>query len=233
MTCPSSSPVAAKNWLIAEIASARYIFSCLVTLLAVLWLLTSSASAGDPAFASIETETLDEKPFMFPDDLRAGKLNIVMLAISEEQDNGTWQGEALLDWYAELAKAGLLSSDVMAWHFSVLKVPFFVKGLVRGGMGQRRGGGVRPRRARDRGARPDRRALSDRHAWRVDVDRQPRSSGDRGRQRCRGDRDARRPLGRRRADRHRDAGNDRARGGRRGPATRLADTGGHPDHIRP
>ena len=134
MTYPSSSPVAAKKWLTAEIAIARYIFSSLVTLLAVLWLLTSSASAGDPAFASIETETLDEKPFMFPDDLRAGKLNIVMLAISEEQDNGTWQGEALLDWYAELAKAGLLSSDVMAWHFSVLKVPFFVKGLVRGGM---------------------------------------------------------------------------------------------------
>lgn len=134
MSCRSSLPVAAKTWLTAEVAMARGLFFCWVTLLAMLSLLASSAFAGSLAFDSIETETLDEKAFMFPDDLRAGKLNIVMLAISEEQDNGTWQGEALLDWYAELAKAGILSSDVMAWHFSVLKVPFFVKGLVRGGM---------------------------------------------------------------------------------------------------
>lgn len=97
-------------------------------------LLGPDAFASEPAFQSIETETLDEKLFVFPDDLRAGKLNIVMLAISEEQDNGTWQGESLLDWYEQLAKAGVLSNDVMAWHFSILKVPFFVKGLVRGGM---------------------------------------------------------------------------------------------------
>jgi hypothetical protein len=57
-----------------------------------------------------------------------------MLAISEEQENGTWQGEALVEWYAALQNAGMLSTDVMAWHFSVLKVPFFVKGLVRGGL---------------------------------------------------------------------------------------------------
>lgn len=127
-------PVAAENHLSPEVGMARCIFPCAFILLAVLALFVPNAFAGNPAFASVETETLDEQAFMFPDDLRAGKLNIVMLAISEEQDNGTWQGEALLDWYAELAKAGILSSDVMAWHFSVLKVPFFVKGLVRGGM---------------------------------------------------------------------------------------------------
>lgn len=112
----------------------RFTFACALILLAAFSLLETEAVASEPAFQSIETETLDEKVFVFPDDLRAGKLNIVMLAISEEQDNGTWQGEALLDWYEQLAKAGVLSNDVMAWHFSILKVPFFVKGLIRGGM---------------------------------------------------------------------------------------------------
>jgi len=120
--------------LTAEIGIVRLAFPCAVILLAALSCLAPNAFADDSAFESIKTETLDEKPFVFPDDLRAGKLNIVMLAISEEQDNGTWQGEALLDWYQELAKAEILSDDVIAWHISVLKVPFFVKGLVRGGM---------------------------------------------------------------------------------------------------
>ena len=134
MSFRSPLPVAVKNRLPVEIAMAQCALHCALILLLVLSLIAPNAVGGEPAFESIDTETLDEKAFVFPDDLRAGKLNIVLLAISEEQDNGTWQGEALLDWYAELAKTGLLSSDVMAWHFSVLKVPFFVKGLVRGGI---------------------------------------------------------------------------------------------------
>lgn len=127
-------PVSARHHLTLDGRLARSAFPGAVILLAALSLIGSDAFAREPAFETIETETLDEKPFVFPDDLRAGKLNIVMLAISEEQDNGTWQGESLLDWYDQLARAGVLSSDVMAWHFSVLKVPFFVKGLVREGM---------------------------------------------------------------------------------------------------
>ena len=85
-------------------------------------------------FQQIETETLDGEDFIFPDNLRAPSLNIVLLAISEEQDNGTWQGEALVDWYAALDAKGSLSEEVMAWHFSFMKVPFFVKGFIRRGM---------------------------------------------------------------------------------------------------
>ena len=85
-------------------------------------------------FQQIETETLDGEDFIFPDNLRAPSLNIVLLAISEEQDNGTWQGEALVDWYAALDAKGILSEKVMAWHFSFMKVPFFVKGFIRRGM---------------------------------------------------------------------------------------------------
>ncbi|MCP4830836.1 MAG: hypothetical protein GY886_01325, partial [Gammaproteobacteria bacterium] len=85
-------------------------------------------------FQQIETETLDGEDFIFPDGLRAKRLNIVLLALSEDQDNGTWQGEALVDWYAALEAKGILSEDVLAWHFSFMKVPFFVKSFVRGGM---------------------------------------------------------------------------------------------------
>jgi hypothetical protein len=85
-------------------------------------------------FQQIETETLDGEDFIFPDNLRAPSLNIVLLAISEEEDNGTWQAEALVDWYAALDAKGILSEEVMAWHFSFMKVPFFVKGFIRRGM---------------------------------------------------------------------------------------------------
>jgi len=85
-------------------------------------------------FQQIETETLDGEDFIFPDNLRAPSLNIVLLAISEEQDNGTWQGEALVDWYTALDAKNSLSEEVMAWHFSFMKVPFFVKGFIRRGM---------------------------------------------------------------------------------------------------
>ena len=86
------------------------------------------------SFVQVEFKTLDKEEFVFPDDLNAGALNIVMLAIGTEQDNGTWQGDALVEWYAALNAAGLLNEDVKAWHFSVLKVPFFIKGVIRNGM---------------------------------------------------------------------------------------------------
>jgi hypothetical protein len=85
-------------------------------------------------FQQIETETLDKEDFVFPDDLRARSLNIVFLALSEEQDNGTWQGEELVEWYVALDAKGMLNEDVMAWHFSFLKVPWLVKGFIRRGM---------------------------------------------------------------------------------------------------
>ena len=98
---------------------------------------TLNAQVSAPGvFQQVETETLDGEDFVFPADLRAQSLNIVLLALSEEQDNGTWQGEALVEWYAALDAKGMLSADVMAWHFSFMKVPFFVKGFIRSGMAE-------------------------------------------------------------------------------------------------
>jgi hypothetical protein len=86
------------------------------------------------AFQRVETETLDKEDFIFPDDFQGKSLNIVMLAMSKEEENGTWQGEALVEWYTALAEQGVLSDDVLGYHFSVMKVPWFIKGLIRGGM---------------------------------------------------------------------------------------------------
>lgn len=103
--------------------------SCLIVFLSV-----AAGLAQAQSFETVKTKTLEDEKFVFPADLNASALNIVMLAISEEQDNGTWQGEALAEWYGKLDAAGVLNDDVKAWHFSVLKVPFFVKGLIRGGL---------------------------------------------------------------------------------------------------
>jgi hypothetical protein len=106
------------------------------------------AQAAEPAaFMQVETETLDEQEFIFPDDMQASSLNIVMLAMSEDKDNGSWQGDALLEWYAALDEAGILSDSVLGWHFSVMKVPFFVKGLVRGGLTESYAGKIPPNQA--------------------------------------------------------------------------------------
>jgi hypothetical protein len=86
------------------------------------------------SFQRVEIETLDEEDFIFPEDFKGQSLNIVMLAMSMEQDNGTWQGEALEEWYMALAEQGVLSDEVLGYHFSVMKVPWFIKGLIRGGM---------------------------------------------------------------------------------------------------
>lgn len=116
---------------------------------ALLFLLQPSVAltANTNSFQKVEIETLDEEDFIFPDDLRAKSLNIVLLAISKEQDNGQWQGDRLIEWYAALGEKGVLSDDVLGYHFSVMKVPFFVKGLIRGGLADSYEGKVPPDQA--------------------------------------------------------------------------------------
>jgi len=109
------------------------IFSLLCTFALLIMVLPAGANELG-SFQRVETETLDEEEFIFPDDFKGESLNIVMLAMSKEQDNGTWQGEALVEWYTALADQGVLSDKVLGYHFSVMKVPFFVKGFIRGGM---------------------------------------------------------------------------------------------------
>jgi hypothetical protein len=109
----------------------RIIFLILTGFLSV-----SLAAQDGRNFVEVEMKTLDKEEFEFPDDLNAGTVNIVMLAISKDQDNGTLQGDLLVEWYSSLNAAGLLNDEVKAWHFSVMKVPFFVKGIIRNGMAE-------------------------------------------------------------------------------------------------
>ena len=67
--------------------------------------------------------------------------------MSKEQDNGQWQGDRLIEWYAALNDEGVLSENVLGYHFSVMKVPFFVKGLIRGGLADSYAGKVPPDQA--------------------------------------------------------------------------------------
>lgn len=118
-----------------ELAQPR-IFSVFIAIFAlVLFNLVVPLHANElGAFKQVETETLDDQEFVFPDDFKGKSLNIVMLAMSKEQENGAWQGDVLAEWYAALAEQGVLTDEVLAYHFSVMKVPWFIKGLVRNGM---------------------------------------------------------------------------------------------------
>jgi hypothetical protein len=91
--------------------------------------------SADAAFAAVSAKTLDKEKFAFPGDVKGKQLNIVFLSMSDDQDNGTYQQEALLAWQAALDERGVFSDDVMAYHFPVMEgVPFFVKGIISGAM---------------------------------------------------------------------------------------------------
>jgi len=89
------------------------------------------ADAPGDAFARIETKTFDKQKFVFPDDLRATRLNVVFLAMTKDQDTGEYLQKALIDWQTELERRNAIADGVMAWHFPVISgLPFFIKGIV-------------------------------------------------------------------------------------------------------
>ena len=91
--------------------------------------------AADGSFPTVETKTFDKERFVFPSDLRGTRLNVLFLAMSNDQDKGEYLQQALIDWQAALEARGALGDGVMAWHFPVLSgPPFFVKGLITRGM---------------------------------------------------------------------------------------------------
>jgi len=94
----------------------------------------SADTAGD-AFMRIKTKTFDKEKFVFPDDLRATRLNVVFLAMTKDQDTGEYLQKALIDWQVELERRDAIVDGVIVWHFPVLSgVPFFVKGVATRGM---------------------------------------------------------------------------------------------------
>ena len=95
----------------------------------------ASADTKTGTFPRVEAKTFDKGKFVFPDDLRATRLNVVFLIMAKDRDSGEKLQLALIDWQSALQQRGALADGVMAWHFPVLSgVPFFVKGLATSGM---------------------------------------------------------------------------------------------------
>lgn len=103
--------------------------------LALMLPVVSTPVAGQSygTFEQQKLKTFDKEKFLFPADLRGRPLNILFLAMSDSQEKGEVQQEALLAWHAELETAGVFSDQALPYHFPVLEgVPFFVKGIVAG-----------------------------------------------------------------------------------------------------
>jgi len=104
--------------------------------LTVFLVLGAAVSYADDAyrFMEVETETFDKEDFLFPDDLAGSRLNVVYVAMSEDQDNGQYQGQVLMEWHTALAEQGVFDEQVVAYQFAVIKAPFFIKGVIRNAM---------------------------------------------------------------------------------------------------
>jgi len=91
-------------------------------------------TAGD-TFPRVKAKTFDKEKFVFPDDLRGTRLNVLFLAMTKDQDIGEYLQKALIDWQVALEQRDAFSDGVLAWHFPVLSgPPFFVKGIIRRAM---------------------------------------------------------------------------------------------------
>jgi len=103
----------------------------IIFLAALIGVAHAELAAAGGVFETIDTRNLAKDKFVFPDDIRGGRVNVVFLAMSADKDNGTYQQRALLDWQSALDERGVFSNDVRAFHFPVLpKPPFFIKGLI-------------------------------------------------------------------------------------------------------
>jgi hypothetical protein len=101
----------------------------LATFCLTLSMLTAHAAGQLP---TVESETLDEKEFMFPKDLKGEKQDVLFLAITEGMENGTAQQEQLLKWEQALRESGGLANNQQAYYLIVMESPpFFVKGFIR------------------------------------------------------------------------------------------------------
>jgi hypothetical protein len=92
----------------------------------VFWL------SGAHALDQVEAKNFAGDKFVFPDAIQGASVNVVFLAISVDQDNGTEQDEVLNEWQKALSDAGVFNADVLLWRFPVIEnPPFFVKGIIR------------------------------------------------------------------------------------------------------
>lgn len=85
------------------------------------------------SFPTIETRTVGNDQFVFPDQALEHGPALFAIALSESRSNGEVQQQKLLDWHEQL----LAISDVRVYHVSVIQSPpRFVQGLIRRAIGK-------------------------------------------------------------------------------------------------
>lgn len=113
----------------------KHFFSLACSLLVGLVVFGMSGNSHAGQFQNVETETLSEKTFVFPTDLKGEKHNILFLAMGDSKESGQAQQKVLVAWQKALDSKGTLPTGVMPYHLSVMKSPpFFVKGIISGAM---------------------------------------------------------------------------------------------------
>lgn len=106
-----------------------------MVLACLLALTQSHAEERGATFQSVKAKTFSKQKFTFPASLKGKRLNVLFLAMSDNQENGQFQQEALLAWQATLVSRGVFTDEILAYHFPVLESPpFFVKGIIRAAM---------------------------------------------------------------------------------------------------
>jgi len=107
-----------------------------IIILCLLIVIGQPVTAADEVeFQTVKAKYFSKDKFVFPRDVKGGKLTILFLAISDSQENGQYQQTALLDWHAALSDRDVFSDNVVPYHFPVLESPpFFVKGIIANAM---------------------------------------------------------------------------------------------------
>ncbi len=119
--------------------------SVIVILIALLAAAPLALPDETGMFQTVKAKSFDKEKFVFPDDIRGGRLNVLFLAMSADQDNGEYQQGALLEWYDALDQRGVFSPEVVGYHFPVISgVPFFIKGVISGAISESYEGRIAP-----------------------------------------------------------------------------------------
>ncbi len=92
-------------------------------------------SVSATAFQTVDAKDFAGNSFVFPESVQGARQHLLFLGIARDQDNGTWQGKALIAWHKALIDGGVDATQTRFWHFPVIEnPPFFVKGLIRRGI---------------------------------------------------------------------------------------------------
>lgn len=99
----------------------------------LLILVCTSGLVWAGSFPTIETRTIANDQFLFPDQALQDGPALFAIALSESRSNGEVQQQMLLDWHEQL----LAFNDMEVFHVSVIQSPpRFVQGIIRRAIGK-------------------------------------------------------------------------------------------------